>query len=117
MVGRRVYGKQLESSAGARYEIVLRAGGHDDDIAGGNRPSLTHKYRLTVALDEDQNLIGPDVDFLSDFAAGRHTHENELGAFGRVQYAPEVRVAACELLYGGRVGFIRIHPAQVTPLL
>jgi hypothetical protein len=81
---------------------VLRASGHDDDIAGGNGPPLTHKSHLAVAFDEDQNSIGPDVDLLSDFATGRHAHENELGALGRVQHAPEVRVAACELLYGGR---------------
>lgn len=37
---RRIYREQFERCAGARHEVVLRAGGHDDDVAGGNSPSI-----------------------------------------------------------------------------
>jgi hypothetical protein len=116
----RIYREQFERSAGARHKVVLRARGYDDDISGGNRPPLVRKYCFPVALDEGQDLIGPRMDFLSDLAAGRHAHENELGTFGCVQHPPEIGVAACELLYVGRVWLVRyfcLHPVNATLLL
>jgi hypothetical protein len=115
-----VYRKQLERSAGARHKVVLRARSYDHDIPGGNRPALVRKYSFPVALDDGQYLIGSRMDFLSDLAAGRHAHENELGTFGCVQHPPEIGAAACELLYIGRVWLVRyfcLHPVNATPFL
>ncbi len=70
-----------------------RSGRDQDQTIGTDPAADAIEDRDALALDEDQDLVDPGMDLITDLAARRDTHHDDLCVRTRGQDLPEVRVA------------------------
>src|SRR3954453_6519482 len=87
-------------------EVVLRAGGDDDEVTLGDLLRVAGDPRLAGAADEREDLVGVLVDLLADLPARRDGHDDQLGVLAGPEHAAEVGALLGdggdrEVLHGG----------------
>src|SRR5688500_2542855 len=72
------------------HEIVLLAGGDDDEVALGHLLLRAGDHRLAGAADEGEDLVDVLVHLLADLTARRNRHDHELAVLAGPEHPPEV---------------------------